>query len=198
MPTIKPDVERDVDLNLNFRHGRLTFRTAVSVRRVHRVIAPVNPGPPAATYPRLAPSGVGLTQKAYSRPRVRWKRNRTSRPASGARSAAPVQVTRARVLSARTGTHARSSIRRDDAALAIEHLDAQLAVRRIEVDEQMAAAEPDRPRGQRARRRRRLQALDAAAGGRMIHRRETVAAQRGQAGAADAGIARSRARRGGR
>jgi uncharacterized SAM-binding protein YcdF (DUF218 family) len=32
---------------------------------------PRNPGPPAPTKPRLAPDGDGLTQNAYSRPRVR-------------------------------------------------------------------------------------------------------------------------------
>ena len=38
-------------------------------------------------------------------------------------------VTRARVLSSRTGSHTRRCSRRDHASLAVEHLDAQLAVR---------------------------------------------------------------------
>src|SRR4051812_40726906 len=45
-----------------------------------------SPGPPAATYPWLAPVESGLTQKAKSRPLRSVNRNRTARPARAERS----------------------------------------------------------------------------------------------------------------
>src|SRR5262245_9477327 len=65
--------------------------------------SPVKPGPPAATYPRLAPSAEELTQNEYRRPRVSVNRKRTGSPATAARSGAAVQVTRARVEWPETG-----------------------------------------------------------------------------------------------
>src|SRR6185436_10856695 len=81
---------------------------AVSQRRPTVSVGPVKPGPPAPTKPRLAPVGSALTQNAYSEPLVTWNLNRTGRLASAARSGAPVHVTRAAVLSPRTGTQAAS------------------------------------------------------------------------------------------
>ena len=42
-------------------------------------ISPLNPGPPAATYPRLAPLASALTQNAYSEPLATVNLNRTER-----------------------------------------------------------------------------------------------------------------------
>src|SRR5262249_42588532 len=63
----------------------------------------VSPGPPAATYPWLAPVFWLLTQNANSRAFFRWNRSRTGLPAAPARSPR-FHVTACRVLSARTVT----------------------------------------------------------------------------------------------
>src|SRR5262249_54979691 len=76
-------------------------------------------------------------------------------------------------------------------SVAVEELHAQLALGRVEVHEQMPAAESDRPRRQRARRRRRRHALHSWRRS-VVHRGEPVAPQGGEARTAHARRARPR------
>ena len=82
--------------------------------------------------------------------------------------------------------------RRDGPPVAVEQFDAQLAVRRVDVDEQMAYAESNGSRRQRPGRRRRRHAPQRRRRATLVHRREAVAPQHGEPCAADAWVVRTR------